>query len=288
MTAAQQHFTIDKRSNLSKKELFNEYIKPGKPVVLTDATAAWNDVGKFTPQFFKENYGHITKEVKGKTYTIAEFVDMMYASTPENPAPYPFNFNVEHQFPDLMASFRPEILYAKSDRINHPLMPKFMLNGTTVYEFFFGGHGSFFPFLHTDAMAMHTQITQLYGSKEFILYSPEQTPYMYPKADYPRISQVNIFNPDYEQFPLFKNAVPTKVMINEGETILFPTGWWHGTMIYGPSISLGRAQLNGFNWDAFVKDNYNGWKKYRPAIALPALVYAKALGGLMNLQESFK
>ena len=288
MTVANQTgLTIDKRSHLSKRELFKEYIEPGIPVVLTDAAAKWGGMGKITPEFFKSNYGNVTKEVNGITYTMSGFVDKMFTSTPENPAPYPFNFDVAVTFPELLAELRPEILYGKSDRINHPLLPKFMVRATTVYEFFLGGRGSFFPFLHTDALAMHTQITQLYGAKEFTLYSPDQTPLMYTRPEFPRISRVNIFNPDYEQFPLFRNAVPTKVMINEGETILFPTGWWHATMIYGPSISLGRAQLNAFNWNAFINDNYNIWKKHKPALALPVFVYSKLLGHLMSLQEKF-
>ena len=33
--------TIDKRSNLSQQELLNEYVKPGRPVVLTDVARRW-------------------------------------------------------------------------------------------------------------------------------------------------------------------------------------------------------------------------------------------------------
>ncbi|QHV96581.1 cupin-like domain-containing protein [Spirosoma endbachense] len=276
---------IDRRSNISQKELIKEYIEPAIPVILTDATKDWEAMGKFTPQFFKDNYSHITKEIRGKTYSLPEYVDLMLASTPEKPAPYPFNFNLEHRAPELLDDLKPDILYSKSDRVKHPLLPKFMLKGTEVYEIFLGGNGGHFPFLHIDALFLHTQITQLHGSKEFFLFPPEQTPFMYPREENPKISQVNVFSPNFEKYPLFRQAQPIRVTIEEGETILFPTKWWHTTQIHEPCISLGRVHLNESNWNDFANDNFLSLKKYRPGMAIPALVYTKMLGQLINLQE---
>lgn len=279
--------SIDKREKLSKKEFLNEYVFRGIPVVVMDAAKNWNAMGKFTPDFFKLNYGQLIKKVKGVDYTISEFIDLMLKSSPENPAPYPFNLNVEKYFPNLMKDIMPHLLYGKSDRVSNPLLPKFMLKGTEVYELFFGGNGSFFPTLHIDALYLHTQITQVYGSKEFILYGPEQSEFMYPRSDNNKLSEVNIFNPDYEKHPLFRNAKPSKVTVNEGETIFFPTGWWHATQIHEPCISLGRIQLNAANWNDFVSDNNKLWKKYNPKVAPLMNAYAKMLGSFMNLQEKF-
>lgn len=276
---------IDKRSGLSQRELLTEYIEQGRPVVLTDATRHWKAMGKFTPAFFKERYGHLTKEIKGQTYRLAEIADLILTSTPENPAPYPFNLNIERCFPELLEDMKPEVLFGKSDRIKHPLLPKLMLRGTEVYELFLGGNGAGFPYLHFDALCMNTQITQLYGSKEFILYSPEQTPYLYPRPDNEKVSQVNTTAPDYESFPLFKQAKPLSVMIEEGETILFPAKWWHTTKIHEPSISMGRAHLTERNWAAFNQDNFELRRKKHPAVALATLAYGKVLGRLLDFQN---
>ena len=277
--------TIDKRSGLSHQELLNEYVKPGLPVVLTDATRHWSAMGKFTPAFFKQHYGHLTKEIKGHTYSMAEVADLIVTSSPANPAPYPFNLNIEKFFPELLADLQPEIVFGKSDRVKHPLLPKLMLRGTQVYELFLGGNGASFPYLHIDALYLHTQITQLYGSKEFILFSPDQTPYLYPKADNKKVAQVDIFNPDYEQFPLFRHATPVRVTVEEGETILFPTKWWHTTQIHEPCISVGRVHLNEWNWADFNRDNFELRRKKHPAVALATLAYGKVLGQLLALQD---
>ena len=199
---------VDKRTNLSQEEFINDYVKKSRPVVLTDAAKDWKAMKKFTPAWFKQHYSHINKNINGVNYNMGDFIDMMLTSSAENPAPYPYNFNVEKVFPELMADFLPEIIYGKIDRINHKLMPKKLLQGTTVYEIFLGGKGSSFPYLHYDALFMHTQITQVYGSKDFIMYPPEQTPSMYPFADNPKFSQVNFLDPDLNKFPLFKYAKP--------------------------------------------------------------------------------
>jgi len=277
---------IDRRSNLTRKELIKEYIEPGRPVILTNAAHQWPGMGKVTPQFIKEKYGHLTKTIKGVEYNFAELIDRVLASSLENPAPYPFNVNVEHYCPEMRKEFKPEIVFGKLDRINHPLLPRFMMHGTEVYEFFIGGRGASFPFLHVDELYLHNQLTQLYGSKEFILFSPDQTPYLYPTRDNPKISQVNVLNPDYDRFPLFREARPMRVMVNQGETLLFPTGWWHITQIYEPCISLGRCHLNGSNWRAFVKDEAKVWKRRSKLMSMAVYVYGMALGTVMDLQEA--
>lgn len=279
-------FTVDKRSNLSHTELLKEYIEPSVPVVLTDAAANWKAMGKLTPQYFKEHYGQVSKTISGVTYQMADVLDMILASDPEKRAPYPYNFDIKKYFPELMPDFKPELIFGKSDRINHPLLPKILLNGTTCYEIFFGGKGSFFPFVHIDALNLHTQITQIYGSKDFILYPPEQTPYMYPSADNPKFSWVDIFNPNYEKYPLFKNTKPVRVTVNQGETIVFPTGWWHSTQIHEPCISYAQAHLNAANWDSFIDDNYRALTKKLSFLALPILAYGKIAGKIMDQQEN--
>jgi hypothetical protein len=277
--------SIDRRTNLSHEEFISEYVSKSRPVILTDAVKGWKAMGKLTPEFFKKNYPSITKTINGVTYRMDDFIDHMLVANADNKAPYPYNFDVKKVFPELMADFQPEVIYGNIDRINHPLMPKKFLQGTTVYEIFLGGNGSSFPYLHYDALFMHTQITQVYGSKTFIMYSPEQTPFMYPYPDNPKFSQINFHDPDYEKFPLYKEATPIEITVYEGETLLFPSGWWHTTRITEPCISLGRAQLNSYNWDNFIHDRYVNWKKKISFAAAGILVYGKVVGAIMNAQD---
>ena len=62
----QNPFQIDRRSNLGRKALLNEYVNKNLPVILTDAAKDWPAIGKWTPEFFKTHYGHLTKELDGR------------------------------------------------------------------------------------------------------------------------------------------------------------------------------------------------------------------------------
>jgi histone arginine demethylase JMJD6 len=279
--------SVDKRDSISREEFIHDYVKAAKPVVLTNAARNWKAMGKYTPQYFKEKYGNRKKTIKGVEYTFAELIDWMMVSTPQNPAPYPFNLNIERDIPEIKEDIQPEIVFGKIDRINHPLIPRFMLRGTALYEIFFGGNGSCFPYLHYDLLCLNTQATQVYGSKEFILFPPEQGKYLYPLPDSPKLSPIDVFNPDYEKYPLYRNAQPLRVTVLEGETLFFPTKWWHSARIYEPSITIGRSHLNGVNWNLFLDDEFKLWEKKSKPLAYCMKGYGKFAGAVMDIQEKF-
>ncbi len=280
--------TIDRRTGLSQREFLHEYVLPGTPVILTDATARWPAMEKFTWAFFRERYGHLTKEIKGRTYSLRDVVDLIPGSTPEAPAPYPFNLNIETYFPELMADVRPDVPYGASDRVNHPLLPRKLMTSTVPYEVFFGGRGAAFPRVHYDALWLHTQITQIRGSKEFFLYPFEQGRFMYPQPDSEKTSQVDFTSPDFERFPLFSQARATVATVHEGESIFFPAGWWHATRIHEPCISVGRVHLNAGNWSQYTDDVHAYWRRYHAWIAPFVKTYLRALGPVISLQEKMR
>ncbi len=279
--------TIDRHRNLSSKELMNEYVKKGKPVILTEAALQWKAMEKWTPEFFKSQYGHVEKTVNGRKIKISEQIDLMFNSTNENPAPYPYNFDMLFVFPELMEDISPRLLYGKADRINDSLMPKALLQRTHIHELFFGGCGGVFP-LHFDELFMHTQITQIYGRKEFYMFPPDQEEYLYPEESNFKVSKIkNIFTVDVEKFPLFTKATPVVEMLNQGETIFFPNRWWHTTLMPGPSITYGSSHLNENNWNLFLDDYYRYHKKDIPIKSTLLYTYGKVLGTTMAIREAF-
>ncbi|MEX1132047.1 MAG: cupin-like domain-containing protein, partial [Flavobacteriales bacterium] len=226
-----QHFHIDRYSDLSRQQLLSKYVNKNRPVILTDTAKRWPAVGKWTPEFFKTRYGKISKEVNGRVVPLSEQIDLIKCSTPQNPAPYPYNLEVADYFPELMADMQPQLVFGKMDRGVSALMPKILMHGTPIHEIFFGGNGSWFPFIHYDALFLHTQITQIHGEKEFVLFHPDDSPYLYPSPVNEKWSQVNnVFDPYLEKFPLFAKATPYRETLCEGETLFFPSGWWHTTI----------------------------------------------------------
>lgn len=93
---------IERRSGLNWDQFVEQYVKPNKPVIITDAAATWKAHELFSPEYFKKNYPEKTAGINGKRYTISEYVDMMLTATEDNPAPYPFKIDIEKNFRELL------------------------------------------------------------------------------------------------------------------------------------------------------------------------------------------
>lgn len=277
---------IDKRSGLSDDEFYNTYVKNSLPVVLTDK-AEWTKLKKFTPEYFKTNYNHLTRTIDGKTYTLSEIIDLCEVSSPENKAPYPNIFNVEQDFPEFIDDIQ-ELFYGKSNRLQSWLLPSFIAKRTSQKEMFFGGHGCSFPTLHIDYLGVHTQLTQIIGEKDFILFSPDQTPYLYPDEKVHTKSPVNIMEPDYDKFPLFKNAKPLKVTLEPGDTLFIPSGWWHTTYIHNFNLTYAIDHVNAYNWNIFMDESYHAALQNHPKLAWGVKVYKVIMAAIFNVKEYLK
>jgi hypothetical protein len=266
--------------------LINEFFLKRKPVVVAGFADKWPALRKWRPDFFRERFGNVTRKVGDRVYTIAEYIDLMKSATPSNPAPYPFNFDIGETFPDLIDDVKPHPVFGKVDRATHWAMRRSLYSGTKVHELFLGGDGSFFPVLHCDMFYLHGFVTQIYGEKEFVVYPPEQTPYMYPRSDNAKVSQIgNPLKPDLEKFPLFAQASSASTLVKPGETMFIPFGWWHYTRLRGPNIAYGGIGLNASNWPNFIDDVAKtradvSWKSN--AIRL----YGKVAGAAMSVQEA--
>ena len=281
---AQTNITeIERCSGLTENQFYDKYVKNSIPVVVTDR-ADWTRLDKFSPEYFKSNYNHLTKTVKGKTYNLSEIIDLCKASTPENKAPYPNIFDVRRDFPELL-KYIPELKYGKSNRLQSRLLPKVFAKRTNKQELFFGGKGCSFPTLHIDYLGVHTQLTQIIGEKDFFLFSPDQSPCFYPDSIDRNLSPVNIMEPDYEKYPLFKNAKALKITLKPGEILFIPSGWWHTTYIHNFNLTYAIDHVNSFNWGIFMNEIYLSTKKNYPKLAWITKVYEVIMARVFNTKE---
>lgn len=111
-----------------------------------------------------------------------------------------------------------------------PLQPKLeepLLNA------WFGPAGTVSP-LHTDPY--HNILCQVVGKKYIRLYSPAETGNLYPRGleaggvDMSNTSLVDVEANPLErngEFPLFHKAEYVETILDEGECLYIPVGWWH-------------------------------------------------------------
>ena len=269
---------VPRVAGLSAEEFERDYLLPRRPVVLTDATQHWNAVSRWTPQFLREYYGAKPVVIDGSRWALDEFLALVDNPRPDAPVPYLRNQNVRTLFPELAADFEPTPIYCQPNWLYGRYFPAKLddlMRNLTTLEVFIGGRGTAFPNLHIDSAFTHAFLNQVYGEKELILYSPDQTPYVYPEP-HKDIAQVgDVENVDLEKFPLFAHAVPTRVTIEAGDTVFIPAGWWHTARMNTGSITLSVNTANASNWGDLARDVT---RHQSPALRGAMQMYLKTLG----------
>jgi histone arginine demethylase JMJD6 len=256
--------SVERRSQLSLAEFRDAYMRAGQPVVIDDATDDWPAMTTWTPDYFEERFGDKEVTVDGTTFRLAEFVDIVRWSREDQPAPYLSNLVIRRRFPELLPDVAPGIRYAFPNPRTDWLIRKVGYEtGVDNVEFYLGGRGTRFSTLHFDNFYQHAFITQVYGDKEFLLIPPDQTPYVYAGGELPpghnaktmRLDRTvayhssidDIFDPDLDRFPLFRNATPMRITVSAPSTVFIPAGWWHATRMTSVSIAVSTNTLNSDN-----------------------------------------
>ena len=260
--------TIDRRENLSYEEFEAEYMYPNRPVIITGALRNWRAMSRWTPEFFKNEFGTLKFTISNKEgkqnlnktgeveYTMAQFIDRVLESTDANPAPYFRNRVLYDEFPSLKEDIEPLPKYFEPNWLPERYLighVREVLNRGSAIELYIGGKGGAFPVLHYDGAGSHAFLMQIYGRKKFIVYPPEQEPFLYPSPERPNLSDINsVDQPDLKRFPLFANAVATTFIVEPGELLFVPSHWWHTTKMLTSSITLSINTVNHSNWHELV------------------------------------
>jgi hypothetical protein len=263
--------SIERRECPSHEEWVKEFLLPRTPVVFTGALKSWRAISKWSPEYFKTRYGSMPLTVDGQNHTLAgflpsnkeggcltmgEFIDLVLSSSEENPAPYLRNVWIEKFLPELGEDLRPFPAYFYPNWLEgpftQPLHPRVHAGRPELY---IGGRGGKFPVLHYDSWHLYTFLCQIYGEKEYTIFAPDQTPFLY-LSDYhtSSISVDDIDNVDLKKFPLFAKANPIRFTLHPGEMLFVPPGWWHMVKILTPSISISATRVSSSNWKDFARE----------------------------------
>jgi histone arginine demethylase JMJD6 len=274
---------IDRRAGLSPEQFAREYADPLRPAVLTDAIDRWAALGKWTPQFFRERYGHLEVAVDGERMALRELIDRVEASSEEEPGPYLRNQSLAEWPPELFGDVVPMPACTRPNWLESRFFPS--RHAMTYVEVYIGGPGARFPVLHWDGLHTHAWLMQLHGDKEYIVFPPDQTPLMYPTEQDGNRSEVDdVLDPDLEAFPRFGDAVGSRFQLHPGETLFVPSGWWHTARILTPSVTVSINAVNRANGEAFSRD-YVEMIAHRSALAGKAVASYLRLGRRTRLFE---
>jgi ribosomal protein L16 Arg81 hydroxylase len=121
-------------------------------------------------------------------------------------------------------------------------------------SFWFGPAGTVTPLHHDTLMLMHTQIV---GRKRWRFISPLQTPHLYNHSNV--FSPIDVDQPDLQRFPRFAQVKMLEVVVEPGETVYLPLGWWHQVTALDMSMSFSFSNLAVPNDFSYVNPDIRNW-----------------------------
>lgn len=296
---------IDRRSNLSYEAFIREYVKRKRPVIITDGAKDWPALKTWNLEYFKARYGDVVLPgarygdvvQSGKSVLVRDMIDEMGRSLKERPGLYAFSLSIPKLFPELLRDLEPIPSYWQPNWLESPALlpgvPSHKLYRITGLEVNIGGAFSTFPIIHYDDLWTHTFVTQVYGRKEWVLYPPDHTPYMYPtKADV-NFSRLPVEGAvDLDEFPLFENVKPIRFCIEPGEMFYNTPGWWHTTRALTPSIAVVLSTASAPVWPRITwevcKAAFRDHKWYKaPVVAAYYATWMTGFGIARSIKDKF-
>lgn len=238
--------TIERVHDISVEDLRRGYAEPGRPVIISGCIDHWPARKKWSLDYFANRFGDKTLDFSEKKWKVRDFVADLRSG--KKPAPYLNQVKLDEQFLELYDDIG-DLKYTRENALSSRFLPRSMRIDRGIKALFIGGDGSGFGKLHWDFSYLHVYISQVVGPKDFMIFSPDDTPYLYPNPEYPADSLVkDINNFDIEAYPTIKKATPIRFTVNEGETVFIPAGWWHSTKMSELSMSIAESALDRGNW----------------------------------------
>jgi len=222
---------IDKFESLDPSVFQKNYYDKYKPVILTGLAKEWPAYNKWNWNYFKDIVGNIEvgvyNNIKSDAYTpvnkadgymkFGEYLDMVQQGPVELRI---FLFNLFQHAPKLIEDFSWPDHLMKGFVKRYPML-------------FTGGQGSV-THMHFDIDLSHILHTQFMGRKRVLLFPHEEQYKLYRKP-WEVMSFVNFekyFDKennklDLNKFPAVTLAKGYEVILEHGDTLFMPAGYWH-------------------------------------------------------------
>ncbi len=208
-----------------------KYYLPMKPVVIKNVSQAWPAMQKWDWDYFKQIVGDkkvgLYNNIKSDAYTpintaddyktFGEYIDMIRSG----PAAWRiFLFNIFEHAPQLTKDF---------------LWPENLMKGfVKKYPMLFVGGETSVTHIHFDIDLSHILHTQFMGRKRVLLFPHEEQHKLYRKpfevlslADFSNYYDPQKSKLDTTKFPATELANGYEVILNHGDTLFMPAGYWH-------------------------------------------------------------
>jgi hypothetical protein len=226
---------IPRVKTITKEEFITRYFKPQKPVVIEQCIEHWPAYSKWNldymkavagdkivplyddrPVDYKDGFNEPHSKMK-----MSDYIDLIK----EKPTKYRiFLWNILKEVPHLQNDF------------TYPDFGLKLMKGLPML--FFGGRDSH-TFMHYDIDLANIFHFHFEGKKQIILFDQDQNKYLY-KVPHSLITRedIDFANPDINKWPALQNAKGYATVLNHGEVLYMPEGYWHYMKYLTPGFSM--------------------------------------------------
>ncbi len=209
---------VDRIHAPSIEEFNRLYAEPGKPVLITGVVSNWKASAIWKPQYFnsiardrqipvKRMRNGAYLDARTELMTVADYLHAVSNEQDGNERFYLSEQKVEDILPEIIDDYEvPVYINAKE-----PLAVCYI--GSHVYSQIH---------YHPLGKALLCVVS---GRKRVKLFSPDQTPFLYPKYNFSMIEEEPV---DLDKYPLYGKTQYYECEVKAGEMLFFPIYWWHG------------------------------------------------------------
>ena len=247
---------------------FEKHLETKRPILLIGELSLWpafKDQKWSSPSYLlSKTFGgkRLVPIELGRSYTddgfgqaimpFGDFMSNYLLITSGKDIGYLAQHDLFSQIPDLQKDIRIPIFCSTNPPPPAPGTPlanaKIPHLETPLTKMWLGPAGTISP-LHTDPY--HNILSQVVGKKYVRLYSPHESSKLYPRGttddgiDMSNTSRVEAEQVEMSleedsdgEFPLFAKANYVETILNEGDCLYIPVGWWHYVRSLTASISV--------------------------------------------------
>jgi hypothetical protein len=235
--------SIDRVTDITPAAFRENYVLPLKPVIISGISKQWPAYNKWTWDYIKSLVGNVKVGVYNNIRAGAkvpvngndgemlfgEYLDLIQKGPVELRI---FLFNIFKHAPIVNEDFVYPDKLMKGFLKSYPML-------------FVGGEGSI-AHMHYDLDLSHIFHTQFIGRKRVLLLKNDQSPLIY-KMPFTVESAASFVDwhehLDTDKFPGLKYAQAYEAILEHGDTMFMPTGYWHHMQYLQSGLALSLRAL---------------------------------------------
>jgi hypothetical protein len=262
---------IERKRGLTVDAFLRDHLAQSAPVVVADAMDAWEARRRWTPGYLREKLGSFEVQIYDDLFQLLDvgpledYLDRYFGGrAPAGDLRIPYvrwyaELRKYDEFPWADKAFEvlaPDWAMPAFLPTSAYLLPYCPPDGAiSATDRPFPAKGFFISAkgcrtrLHSDPWASDAVLFQAHGRKRFVMYSPDQAELLVHGGEV-----VDIDRPDPAAFPAFARARATfETVLEPGEAIFIPAGWFHHVATLEDSISLTWNFVHMTTWKRFFK-----------------------------------